>query len=115
MAPLLGTLVPGVRTGQRRVLVVVGGTSLLVFGVLTTGLLDPLLGGGATGDGGFGNWWLRPTLPVDVLPDLLRMAIVAGTGVGAALVAAVAARSLEVPGGLDGLAEGDADGSVVSA
>lgn len=110
VVPLLGAGVGSLREGQRRGLVVLGGLALLVFGLLSTGLLDALLGGGDLGEGGFGNWWLRPTLPVDVLPGLLRFAIVAGTGVGAALVVATAAEALAVPGGLDGLdGTGDTD------
>ena len=100
--PLLATTVPSVRDGQRQLLVGLGAAALLVFGVLATGLLDTLVAGDAV-EGGYGNWWLRPTLPLDLAPGLLRYAIAAGTGVGAGLLGALAASALAVPGGLDGL------------
>lgn len=107
-APLLGSFVASLRDTQRRGLILLGAISLVVFGVLATGLLDPLLGGGGTGEGGFGNWWLRPTLPIDVLPGVLRLAVALATGLGVALLADIVAGSLAVPGGLDGLDAPDA-------
>lgn len=84
VAPLLGATVGSLADGQRKALVVLGGAALTVFGLLSTGALDQLVGGAG---GGFGSWWLRPTLPADVAPGVLRLAMAAATGLGVALVA----------------------------
>ena len=70
--------------GQRKALVLLGAGALVVFGVLSTGALDQLVGGQ---DGGFGNWWLRPTLPADVAPGLLRLSLGLATGTGIGILA----------------------------
>ncbi len=84
VAPLLGATVGSLAEGQRKALILLGAGALVVFGVLSTGALDQLVGGQ---DGGFGSWWLRPTLPVDVAPALLRYAMAAATGVGLGILA----------------------------
>lgn len=86
VAPLLGAFVPGLKEGQQRGLLLLGGASLFAFGLLATGLVDGLVGGAGEG---FGNWWTNPTLPTDVAPTILRYAIALGTGLGAGLVAGV--------------------------
>ena len=80
VAPLLATTVGGLRDGQRRALQLLGNGALVAFGLLATGVVDGLVGG--TGEG-FGNWWTNPTLPTDVAPSLLRVAIAATTGLAA--------------------------------
>lgn len=90
VTPVLGTTVPGLRDGQRRGLVLLGGLSLFAFGILCTGIADDLVGGPGEG---FGNWWTNPTLPTGMAPTLLRYAIATGTGLSAGLFAATVSDS----------------------
>lgn len=102
VAPLLGSLVPTLKDGQRRGLLLLGGAAILAFGVLATGIADGLLGGPGEG---FGNWWTNPTLPVDTAPEVLRAAIAVATGLGAGLLAAVLSDPSDDLAELEGLAD----------
>lgn len=87
VAPILGATVGGLRDGQQRALLLLGGLAVFSFGVLSTGVADEVVGGAGEG---FGNWWTNPTLPADILPSLLRYTIAAATGLGAGLFIALA-------------------------
>ena len=85
-APMLGAGVSTLRSGQQRMLLLLGGVALFSFGILSTGVVDGLVGGAGEG---FGNWWTNPTLPADTAPTLLRYAIAVATGLGAGVFAGV--------------------------
>ena len=90
LAPVLAVAVPSLREGQQRTLLLLGGLTVVAFGVLATGVADGLVGGAGEG---FGNWWTNPTLPADIAPTLLRYAIAVVTGLGTGLFAAVVSDS----------------------